>query len=45
MTALRKEATEEKKEIFEKLFAEELCTYPQVKISIGSSSIYFSVDW
>ena len=42
--ALTKEATEEKKAIFEKLFAEELCTYPQVKISVGSSSIYFSVD-
>jgi len=42
--ALTKEATEEKKAVFEELFADELNTYLEVKVSVGSSSIYFSVD-
>jgi hypothetical protein len=42
--ALMKEATEEKKAVFEELFDDELNTYLEVKVSVGSSSIYFSVD-
>lgn len=41
--ALEKEAKEEKKAIFEKLFADELVSYAEVKVSVGSSSVYFSV--
>jgi hypothetical protein len=43
-TALTKEATEEKKAVFEELFADELVSYADVKVSVGSSSIFFSVD-
>ena len=42
--ALMKEATEEKKAIFEKLFADELVSYADVVVSVGSSNIYFSVE-
>ena len=42
-SALEKEAKEEKKAIFEKLFEEEISYYPEIKVSVGSSSIYFSV--
>ena len=42
--ALVKEATEEKKAMFEELFADELVSYADVTVSVGSSSIFFSVD-
>ena len=42
--ALMKEATEEKKEIFEKLFEEELSYSPEIKINVSPSSICFSVE-
>ena len=43
-TALVKEAKAEKKAIFEKLFADEVSSYPEVQIKEGYSNIYFSVD-
>ena len=42
--ALAKEAKAEKKAIFEKLFADEISSYPEVQINEGYSNIYFSVD-
>jgi hypothetical protein len=42
--ALEKEAKEEKKAIFEKLFADELVSFVDVVVGVGSSSIYFSVE-
>lgn len=43
-SALMKEATEEKKAIFEKLFADELVSYADVVVIIGSGSIFFRVE-
>jgi hypothetical protein len=43
-SALEKEAKEEKKAIFEKLFEEEISYHPEVEISVGSSSISFSIE-
>ena len=43
-SALEKEAKEEKKAIFEKLFEEEISYHPEVEVSVGSSSIYFSIE-
>lgn len=43
-TALAKEAKAEKKAIFEKLFADEVSSYPEVEINEGYSNMYFSVD-
>ena len=40
---LDKESKEERKEIFEKLFADELVSYADVAIEIGYSGIYFKV--
>jgi len=42
--ALEKEAKEERKAIFEKLFEEELSYSPEIKINISPSSISFSVE-
>jgi hypothetical protein len=42
--ALEKEAKEEKKAIFEKLFADELVSFVDVVVGVGSGSIYFSVE-
>lgn len=43
-SALEKEAKEEKKAIFEKLFEEELSYSPEIAINVNSSSLYFSVE-
>jgi hypothetical protein len=43
-SALEKEAKEEKKAIFEKLFEEELSYSPEIVINISPSSISFSVE-
>jgi hypothetical protein len=43
-SALEKEAKEEKKAIFEKLFEEELSYYPEVEVNVTTSNIYFSVE-
>jgi hypothetical protein len=42
-TALTKEATEEKKVIFEKLFADELVSYADVTVEVGYSGMYFKI--
>jgi len=42
-SALEKEAKEEKKAIFEKLFADELVSYVDVAVEMGYSGMYFKV--
>jgi hypothetical protein len=42
-SALEKEAKEEKKAIFEKLFADELVSYADVAVEMGYSGIYFKI--
>ena len=42
-SALEKEAKEEKKAIFEKLFADELVSYADVAVEMGYSGMYFKI--
>jgi len=42
-SALEKEAKEEKKAIFEKLFADELVSYVDVAVEMGYSGMYFKI--
>jgi hypothetical protein len=42
-SALEKEAKEEKKAIFEELFADELVSYADVTVEVGYSGMYFKV--
>jgi len=44
-SALEKEAKEEKKAIFEELFAEELLSYADVAVEVGYSGIVFKVEY
>ena len=42
-SALEKEVKEEKKAIFEKLFADELVSYADVAVEMGYSGMYFKI--